>query len=280
MNMNRTEIVFILDRSGSMSGFEKDTIGGYNAFLDRQRADPAHETIVTTVLFDDKYEVLHSGLPVHEILPMTEYEYFTRGSTALLDAVGRSIECVGSRLSKTPEPERPGQVMFVITTDGYENASRKFNRQQVRDMITHQRVKYSWEFIFLGADIAAEEVAGEIGISAANALSYQKNSESIGQVFFCMSENVTNAKQSGSLNRNWKAETQHALRHPGRTSKGRKGDGFDHHPINPADQTDSQRSCLKDILEPVPGIPLDQHLDIQPEQLPDIQTEQLPDIQS
>lgn len=204
MNMNLTEVIFILDRSGSMHGHEHDTIGGYNAFLDRQRADRTHETVVTTVLFDHEYEVLHNGLPVDEIVPLTRFEYFTRGNTALLDAVGRSINAVGARLGRMREDERPSQVVFVITTDGYENASREFNRGQIRDMITHQKEKYAWEFIFLGADIEAEEVASDIGICRDHAVSFCKEDGGIERMFSCMSENIMDIKGSGHMKHNWK----------------------------------------------------------------------------
>lgn len=204
MNLNLTEIIFILDRSGSMHGHEQDTIGGYNAFLDRQRADQSHETTVTTVLFDDRYEILHNGLPVHEIVPLTGREYFTRGSTALLDAIGRSISSVGVRLSHMPEDERPGKVLFVITTDGYENASVEFTYSQIRGMITHQREKYGWAFMFLGADIEAEEIAADIGISRDHAASYSNSSDGIVNMFCCMSENVMAFKDSGHVKRDWK----------------------------------------------------------------------------
>ncbi len=150
MNQNFTEIVFILDRSGSMGGLENDTIGGFNGFVKKQAE--TGQTSLTTVLFDDKYEILHNGVDAGKAV-LTSDEYFTRGSTALLDAVGKTINDVGKRLGETPEALRPGKVIFVITTDGLENASREFTYDEVQKMITHQSEKYNWEFVFMGANI-------------------------------------------------------------------------------------------------------------------------------
>jgi uncharacterized protein YegL len=163
MNQDLTEIVFILDRSGSMSGLENDTIGGFNGFVKNQAA--LGQTNLTTVLFDDRYEILHNGIDAAGVA-ITGEEYFTRGNTALLDAVGKTINDVGKRLSKTPEALRPGKVIFVITTDGLENASRTFSYGEVKKMITHQTENYKWEFIFMGANIDAVAEGGKLGICA------------------------------------------------------------------------------------------------------------------
>ena len=171
MKKNLTELVFILDRSGSMSRLTADTIGGFNSMIEKQKAEPG-EAYVTTVLFDDEYETLHDHLPLEKIKPMTNKEYFARGMTALLDAVGMTIHSVGARLSATPEEERPDKVIVVITTDGMENASREYSREQVRDMITHQQDKYSWNFIFLGANMDAVAEAAKLGIDADFARNY------------------------------------------------------------------------------------------------------------
>jgi hypothetical protein len=144
-----------------MSGLENDTIGGFNGFVKTQAG--AGQTNLTTVLFDDQYEILHNGTSADSVV-LSEKEYFTRGSTALLDAVGKTINEVGKRLAKTPEDKRPGKVIFVITTDGYENASREFSYQQVKALITHQTEKYHWEFIFMGANIDAAAEGGKLGI--------------------------------------------------------------------------------------------------------------------
>ncbi|MCJ7690362.1 MAG: VWA domain-containing protein [Clostridiaceae bacterium] len=171
MNMNLTEIVFLLDRSGSMQGLESDTIGGFNAFIENQRKLEG-ETIVTAVLFDDKYEILWNGIDVTKT-KLTCKEYFVRGSTALLDAIGKTILDVGYRLSKTSEDEKSGKVIFVITTDGMENASCEFTYKKIKECIKHQKEKYNWEFIFLGANIDATKEADSLGIDVNNAYSYE-----------------------------------------------------------------------------------------------------------
>ena len=170
MNQNLTEIVFILDRSGSMNGLENDTIGGFNGFVKKQAE--MGQTSLTTVLFDDKYEILHNGISAGNVV-LTNDEYFTRGSTALLDAVGKTINDVGKRLNETPEDLRPGKVIFVITTDGLENASRNFSYDEVKKMITHQSAQYSWEFIFMGANIDVVQEGEKLGIGADRSFCYE-----------------------------------------------------------------------------------------------------------
>src|SRR5690554_6459471 len=158
MKKDLTELVFILDRSGSMNGLEMDTIGGFNSLLEKQK-DERGEALVTTVLFDDDYELLHDRINIKGIKPITEKEYFVRGTTALLDAVGRTIQKFGNAQKHTAEEERAEHVMLVITTDGMENASREYTYGRVRQMVEHQKSKYGWEFIFLGANIDAIDVA-------------------------------------------------------------------------------------------------------------------------
>ena len=188
MNLNLTEIIFLIDRSGSMGGLESDTIGGFNAFIEKQKQIEG-KTIVTTVLFDDKYELLWSGINA-EKASLTNKEYFVRGYTALLDAVGKTILDVGYRLSGIPEDERPGKVFFVITTDGMENASREFTYDKVRELIKHQQEKYNWEFIFLGANIDAAKEADSIGINQANAYNYDATGEGIEMMYNVVCEAV------------------------------------------------------------------------------------------
>ena len=154
MRENSTEMVFVLDRSGSMSGLAADTIGGFNELIEKQKKIEG-DAYVTTVLFDHEYEVLHDHVALGEVAPLTDKEYFARGSTALLDAVGRTIDSVGARLAAAPEEERPEHVVFVITTDGRENSSREYTAKQVREMVEHQQQKYSWQFVFLGANMDA-----------------------------------------------------------------------------------------------------------------------------
>ena len=189
MNKNLTEIVFLIDRSGSMGGLEKDTIGGYNAFLEKQKQVEG-SIIVTTVLFDDKYELLWNGLDAEKV-KLTSKEYFVRGSTALLDAVGKTILDVGFRLSNVLEHQRPSKVIFVIITDGMENASREFTYNKVQELILHQQSKYDWEFIFLGANIDAAKEAGNIGISEDNAIHFEATEDGIEMVYSTVCEAVS-----------------------------------------------------------------------------------------
>lgn len=181
MDMNLTEIIFLLDRSGSMGGLESDTIGGFNSFIENQSKQEG-KTIVTTVLFDDKYEILWNGIDAGKAR-LTNKEYFVRGSTALLDAVGKTILDVGLRLSKTNEKEKPGKVIFVITTDGMENSSCEFTYKKVKQLIKHQHEKYSWDFIFLGANIDAAKEAGNIGICAENAYNYEASKPGVENMY-------------------------------------------------------------------------------------------------
>jgi uncharacterized protein YegL len=189
MNSNLTEIIFLLDRSGSMGGLESDTIGGFNAFIENQRKLEG-KTLVTGVLFDDQYEVVWNGAEAEKV-KLTAKEYYVRGCTALLDAVGKTILDVGYRLSKTNEDDRPGKVIFVITTDGFENASREFTYKKVKELIKHQQEKYNWEFIFLGANIDAEKEADSLGINIENAYSFEASEEGVESMYKMVSEAVT-----------------------------------------------------------------------------------------
>lgn len=176
MKTNKTELVFILDKSGSMAGLESDTIGGYNAMLKKQQEDPG-EAIVTTVLFDDQYELLHDRISIKGIRPITEKEYFVGGCTALLDAIGKTIHKIGNVQRHTDEDQRADKVLFVITTDGMENASREYTYEKIKKMIEGQKAKYDWEFIFLGANIDAVSTAARFGISADRAANYNADGE-------------------------------------------------------------------------------------------------------
>ena len=180
MNENLTEIVFILDRSGSMSGLETDTIGGFNGFVKKQAE--IGPTNLTTILFDDKYEILHNGVDAGKVF-LTGREYFTRGNTALLDAVGKTINDVGKRLSETPESQRPGKVIFIITTDGLENASSTFSYGEIKRMITHQTEKYSWEFIFMGANIDVAAEGKKLGIRADRNFSFTSSKMGVSEMY-------------------------------------------------------------------------------------------------
>ena len=177
MKKNLTELVMILDRSGSMGGLEKDTIGGYNSMLLRQR-ETEGEVLVSTVLFDNESEVLYDRVPLREMPQMTEKEYFVRGCTALLDAIGGAIHHMGNVHKYAREEDRPEKTIFVITTDGMENASRRYSLEKVRQMVERQKEKYGWEFLFLGANMDAIETAGRFGIAPDRAVNY--NSDSAG----------------------------------------------------------------------------------------------------
>ncbi|MGI1658249.1 MAG: vWA domain-containing protein [Desulfitobacterium sp.] len=203
MKKDLTELVFILDRSGSMSGLESDTIGGYNAMLAKQQKEPG-EAIITTVLFDDRYELLHDRINLRGIAPITDKEYYVRGNTALLDAVGKTINKIGNVQKHTAEEERAEHVMFVITTDGLENDSCEFNYAKVRQMIEHQQSKYGWEFIFLGANIDAIATAERFGISKDRATNYHADSEGTSLNYEVISEAVSCVRASRTLDKRWK----------------------------------------------------------------------------
>lgn len=203
MKKELTEIVFILDRSGSMSGLESDTIGGYNAMLEKQKAAPG-QAIVSTVLFDDRCEVLHDRLNIKTVVPMSDKEYFVRGSTALLDAVGGAIHHIGNIHKYAREEDRPEKTLFIITTDGMENASRRYNYDRVKIMIERQKEKHGWEFIFLGANIDAVDVADRFGIGADRAANYHADGEGTQLNYDVVSEAICSFRESKSINADWK----------------------------------------------------------------------------
>ena len=176
MKKGLTEIVFILDRSGSMSGLEADTIGGYNALIEKQKKEEG-EAFVSTVLFDDECDVLYDRVSLSNIKPMTDKEYYVRGCTALLDAIGGAIHHIGNIHKYAREEDRPEKTLFIITTDGQENASRKYDYRKVKHMVERQREKFGWEFLFLGANIDAIDVAQRVGIRADRATNYHSDRE-------------------------------------------------------------------------------------------------------
>lgn len=198
MKKNLTELVFILDRSGSMSGLESDTIGGYNSMLEQQRKLKG-ECVITTVLFDNCYELLHDRIDIRAVAPITEKEYFVGGPTALLDAIGKTIHKIGTAQKNTSDAYRAEKVMFVIITDGYENSSREYSSQKVKSMIEHKKEKYGWEFIFLGANIDAVETAGRFGIDADRAVDYVPDGEGTELNFRMMSETVATFRECGAV---------------------------------------------------------------------------------
>lgn len=203
MNKNLTEIIFILDRSGSMHHLESDTIGGYNSFLEKQKSEEG-EAVVTTVLFDDKYEVLHNRVDIKEVQPITNKEYFARGSTALLDAVGKTIKEAEHRQKFTAEAETPGKTIVVIITDGMENASQEYNLDTVKKMVTAQQEKHGWEFIFLGANIDAVKTAGGFGIAADRAVNYHADAMGTAKNFMGVASAVSTMRHCGEVGTDWR----------------------------------------------------------------------------
>lgn len=203
MKNNTTELVFILDRSGSMSGFESDTIGGFNSILEKQKKEDG-KCYVTTVLFDTDYELLHDRVDINELKPMTENDYRVRGCTALIDAMGRTIRHI-AKIHKYARPEDvPENTLFVITTDGYENASRDFNADEVKRMVEHEKEKYGWEFLFLGADIDAVETAGRLGIDRSRAANYRKDKVGNETMFCSVNEAISMTRACAPLSASWK----------------------------------------------------------------------------
>ena len=196
MKKGLVELVFIVDRSGSMAGLESDTVGGINGTLAKHR-QAGGETVVSTVLFDDQMEVLHDRLPIGDVAPLTDKEYWVRGCTALLDAVGRSIKHISRVHGYLPDEYRPEQTIFVITTDGMENASREYDYRRVKGMIT-EKSKEGWEFLFLGANIDAAAEAKRMGIEADRAATYVADVEGTAVMFSAMSEETVMLRSPGS----------------------------------------------------------------------------------
>ena len=197
MKNGLTEIVFILDRSGSMAGLEADTIGGYNAMLAKQKKEKG-EAIISTVLFDDRTEILHDRKNIQNVERITDEEYYVRGCTALLDAVGGAIHHISRIQKEMPEEERPEKTLFIITTDGLENASRWYSYEKVKRMVEKKKKKNHWEFVFLGANIDAVEVAGRFGVAANRAVRYECDSVGTALNFTIMSKMVSCARASSS----------------------------------------------------------------------------------
>ena len=204
MKKNLTELVFILDRSGSMAGLERDTIGGFNAMIEKQKREQG-EAIVSTVIFDNVSEVIHDRVPLERIKPMTERDYYVRGCTALLDAVGSAIHHIGNVHKYAREEDRPEKTLFVITTDGMENASRKYSYSRLKEMIERQKEKYGWEFLFLGANIDAAKEAARFGITADRAANYHADSVGTGVIYESVSEAITQVRACAApLSADWK----------------------------------------------------------------------------
>ena len=203
MKKNLTELVFILDRSGSMSGLEDDTIGGFNAMIEKQKKEPG-EAYVSTVLFDNSREVIYDRVDIAKIEPMTREQYYVRGSTALLDAVGHAIHHIGNVHKYAREEDRPEKTLFVITTDGMENASRDYSYEKLKAKIERQKEKYGWEFLFLGANIDAAREAGRFGIDADHAANYHADTLGMAVVYDAVSEAVCDLRARRPMSATWK----------------------------------------------------------------------------
>lgn len=216
MKSNHTDITIVLDRSGSMQSVATDTIGGFNKFLADQQAAPGTAAI-TLNQFDDKYERIIDAKPIAEAKPLDGTTFVPRGSTALLDAIGKSIEDTGKRLEGTPENDRPSKVVCVIITDGHENASHRFSRQQIDAMIREQRDKWQWEFVFLGANQDAIATAASMGIPAAAAMSYAGNAAGTTAAYASVSRAMSMMRSGGAKGMAFSDEDRKKQRQAGAT---------------------------------------------------------------
>ena len=199
---NTTELVFILDRSGSMHGLEADTIGGFNSMIEKQKKEEGR-TYVTTVLFDNNEIVLHDRAELGKVSPMTEKDYYVGGCTALFDAVGNAVKHIASIHKYARKEDVPANTMFVIITDGMENASRRFSRAALKELIEHKKEKYGWEFIFIGANIDAAETAESFGIGRERAVNYIADSEGTQVVYDAVCANVSNLRCGRAIDKSW-----------------------------------------------------------------------------
>ena len=198
-----TELVFILDRSGSMAGLESDTIGGFNSLIEKQRKEPG-AAVISTVLFDNESEVIHDRLPLERIPPMTDKEYYVKGCTALLDAVGGAINHIGNVHKYARREDVPDRTLFIITTDGMENASRRYDYERVRKMIRRQTERYGWEFLFLGANIDAAAEAKRFGIAPERATNYHCDEEGTALNYEVISDVVCAVRMGVDIADDWK----------------------------------------------------------------------------
>jgi uncharacterized protein YegL len=205
MKKDLVELVFILDRSGSMAGLEKETIAGFNRLIQQQK-EVQGEALVSTVLFDDRFEVLHNRVSIQKIEHMTSKDYYVRGSTALLDAIGRSILKIRNVHNALEEENKPEKTLFFITTDGMENASVEFNYESVNEYIQLQKEKYGWEFIFIGANIDAIGTAKKFGIDADRAVNYRADKRGTNLNYKVMNETITELRVNKSIRADWKED--------------------------------------------------------------------------
>ena len=218
MKNNITELVFILDRSGSMAGLESDTIGGFNSMIEKQKKQDGG-CYVSTVLFDDESEVLHDRVKLGDIPKMTDKDYTVRGCTALIDAIGGAIHHIGNIHKYARNEDVPEHTMFVITTDGQENASHRYTSEQVKKMIERQKEKYGWEFLFIGANIDAVETAARYGISRDRAVNYNADEKGTHILYESVAKAVCNVRASAPLGADWSDEINADYQKRGRKSK-------------------------------------------------------------
>ncbi len=207
MRKGLTELVFILDKSGSMSGLEEDTIGGFNGMIRRQK-EKEGEALVSTVLFSSKSTVIHDRVPLESVEPLTSREYYVGGNTALIDAVGEAVRHIGNVHKYARDEDRPENTVFVITTDGMENASRFYSADRVRAMIRRQKEEYGWEFLFLGANIDAVETAEHLGIERDRAANFRSDSRGHSVLFASVGEAVERVRSHKGIGEEWKADIE------------------------------------------------------------------------
>lgn len=220
MKTKITELVFILDKSGSMSGLERDTIDGYNSMIRKQK-EVEGEVNITTVLFDDNYQLLHERVNIKNINPMTDKDYFVEGSTALLDAIGKTIHKIGNQQRLAKKENRADKVMFIITTDGMENASHEYTNEKIKFMVERQKEKYGWEFIFLGANIDAISTAAKFGISSDRAANYNSDGEGTRLNYEAVSEVVSEFRTCNEISENWKERIDEDFKQRGKSNRRR-----------------------------------------------------------
>ncbi len=215
MNKDLTEIVFILDRSGSMAGLEDDTVGGFNAMVEKQKKEPG-TALLSAVLFSDRSEVLYDRTDIRKIEPMTDRQYRVGGCTALLDAIGGAVHHIANVHRYAREEDRPARTIFVITTDGMENASRRYSARDVREMVQHEQEKHGWEFLFLGANMDAVTEARGMGIRADRAVRYNCDAEGTELNFSAVSKAISRARSGACIEADWSAEIAEDYRKRGR----------------------------------------------------------------
>ena len=214
MKKGLTEMVFILDRSGSMAGLEADTIGGFNSMIERQRKEPG-EALVSTVLFSNTSRVIHDRVDIRKIEPLTDKQYYVEGCTALIDAMGQAIHHIGNVHKYAREEDRPEHTIFVITSDGMENASRRYSSDEVKKMVERQKNKYGWEFLFLGANIDAVETAGRYGIGADRAVTFLNDREGVALNYRTVGQTIRKMRASVAVGAEWKEDIDEDIRKRG-----------------------------------------------------------------